>query len=56
MLDNIHLLVPGDKIYVQTKDGYYTYVFRNNQIVLPSRTDVLLPVPHNQVRRPPKAT
>ncbi|WP_308113875.1 class E sortase [Arthrobacter sp. ISL-30] len=45
VLDNIHLLVPGDRIYIQTKDGYYTYVFRNNQIVLPSRTDVLLPVP-----------
>ncbi|WP_144660208.1 class E sortase [Paenarthrobacter nicotinovorans] len=45
VLDNIHTLVPGDKIYVQTADGYYTYVFRNNQIVLPDRTDVLLPVP-----------
>lgn len=45
VLDNIHTLVPGDKIYVQTADGYYTYVFRNNQIVLPERTDVLLPVP-----------
>ena len=45
VLDNIHTLVPGDKIYVQTKDGYYTYVFRNNQIVMPSRTDVLAPVP-----------
>ena len=45
VLDNIHTLVPGDKIYVQTKDGYYTYIFRNNQIVLPSRTDVLEPVP-----------
>lgn len=45
VLDNIHTLVPGDKIYVQTKDGYYVYVFRNNQIVLPSRTDVLEPVP-----------
>lgn len=45
VLDNIHLLVPGDRIYVQTKDGYYTYVYRNNQIVLPSRTDVLFPVP-----------
>lgn len=45
VLDSIHTLVPGDKIYVQTKDGYYTYVFRNNQIVLPNRTDVLLPVP-----------
>lgn len=45
VLDNIHTLVPGDKIYVQTKDGFYVYVFRNNQIVLPSRTDVLEPVP-----------
>ncbi|WP_284976916.1 MULTISPECIES: class E sortase [unclassified Arthrobacter] len=45
VLDNIHTLVPGDKIYVQTADGYYTYVFRNNQIVLPNRTDVLMPVP-----------
>lgn len=45
VLDSIHTLAPGDKIYVQTADGYYTYVFRNNQIVLPNRTDVLLPVP-----------
>ncbi|UEL28613.1 class E sortase [Pseudarthrobacter sp. L1SW] len=45
VLDNIHTLVPGDKIYVQTKDGYYVYVFRNNQIVMPQRTDVLEPVP-----------
>lgn len=45
VLDAIHTLVPGDKIYVQTKDGYYTYVFRNNQIVMPQRGDVLLPVP-----------
>ena len=45
VLDAIHTLVPGDKIYVQTQDGYYTYVFRNNEIVLPTRADVLLPVP-----------
>lgn len=45
VLDAIHTLVPGDKVYVQTKDGYYTYVFRNNQIVLPNDGDVLLPVP-----------
>ena len=45
VLDNIHTLVPGDRIYVQTKDGYYVYVFRNNQIVMPDRTDVLEPVP-----------
>ncbi len=45
VLDNIHTLVPGDKIYVQTADGFYTYVFRNQEIVLPDRTDVTLPVP-----------
>lgn len=45
VLDNIHTLVPGDRIYVQTKDGFYVYVYRNNQIVLPERTDVLAPVP-----------
>jgi sortase A len=45
VLDNIHTLVPGDRIYVQTRDGYYVYIFRNNQIVLPTSTDVLLPVP-----------
>lgn len=52
VLDNIHQLVPGDRIYVQTKDGYYTYVYRNNQIVLPSRTDVLLPVPTKKDAKP----
>ncbi|MCW2131146.1 class E sortase [Arthrobacter sp. VKM Ac-2550] len=45
VLDLIHTLVPGDKIYVQTKDGYYTYTFRNNHIVMPDRVDVIAPVP-----------
>ena len=35
----------GDEIYVQTKDGWYTYVFRNFQYVQPKAVDVLLPVP-----------
>ena len=52
VLDNIHTLVPGDKIYVQTRDGYYVYVFRNNRIVLPSEADVLLPVPNQPGVRP----
>jgi sortase A len=52
VLDNIHTLVPGDRIYVQTRDGYYVYVFRNNQIVMPSRTDVLLPVPTQPAATP----
>jgi sortase A len=45
VLDNIHTLVPGDRIHVQTQDGFYTYVYRNTQIVLPDRVDVLAPVP-----------
>lgn len=45
VLDNIHTLVPGDRIYVQTQAGFYTYVYRNTQIVLPDRVDVLAPVP-----------
>ena len=45
VLDAIHTLVPGDRIYVQTKDGYFTYAYRNNQIVLPDRVDVIAPVP-----------
>jgi sortase A len=38
-------LESGDKIYVQTQDGYYTYVFRNYEYVMPTAVDVLLPVP-----------
>ena len=45
VLDAVDTLVPGDRIYVQTAQGYYTYVFRNSQIVLPDRVDVLAPVP-----------
>ena len=45
VLDAVDTLVPGDRIYVQTSEGYYTYVYRNSQIVLPDRVDVLAPVP-----------
>jgi sortase A len=45
VLDNIDKLVPGDKIYVQTQTAYYVYVYRNNEIVIPSQIQVLLPVP-----------
>lgn len=38
----------GDAIYVQTKDGYYTYRFRNYQYVQPNAVNVLLPVPQDQ--------
>ncbi len=46
VLDNIDALVPGDKIYVQTREGYYVYVFRDSEIVLPAQRAVLLPVPN----------
>ena len=35
----------GDKIYVQTATGYYTYVFRGLEYVRPTAVDVLDPVP-----------
>jgi sortase A len=35
----------GDKIYVQTDAGYYTYVFRGLEYVRPTAVDVLDPVP-----------
>ncbi len=38
----------GDKVYVQTKDGFYTYAFRNYEYVQPSAVQVLYPVPTKQ--------
>jgi len=35
----------GDKIYVQTADGWYTYAFRNFQFVQPDQTGVIDAVP-----------
>jgi sortase A len=52
VLDNIDTLVPGDRIYVQTREGYYVYRFRNSEIVLPSATEVLLPVPSQLAATP----
>lgn len=52
VFDNIDTLVPGDKIYVQTKDAYFTYVFESSEIVLPTDTDVILPVPNRPKAKP----
>ena len=52
VLDNIDALVPGDRIYIQTRDGFYVYSFRNSEVVLPARTDVLLPVPTQPAATP----
>lgn len=37
----------GDAIYVQTKDAWYTYRFRNFEYVQPNAVSVLLPVPRD---------
>ena len=52
VLDNIDTLVPGDRIYVQTREGYYVYRYRNSDVVLPSATEVLLPVPAQPAATP----
>ncbi|MDN6747023.1 MAG: class E sortase, partial [Brevibacterium sp.] len=43
--NQIAKLRPGDEIIVQTKDGFYTYTFRNFDIILPDAVEVLAPVP-----------
>jgi len=42
---DIASLQVGDAIYVQTGDGYYTYVFRGLEYVRPTGVGVLDPVP-----------
>lgn len=42
----------GDKIYLQTREGFYTYAWRSTEIVDPSQGEVLLPVPHQPGAEP----
>ena len=35
----------GDPLFIETKDGWYTYRFRSIEYVLPDETDVLNPFP-----------
>ncbi|MFP7761829.1 class E sortase [Marisediminicola sp. LYQ134] len=37
----------GDRMYVQTEDGWYTYVYRSSEYVLPTGVGVLEPVPQS---------
>lgn len=41
-------LQAGDKMYLETADGYYIYTFRNHEYVLPTAVKVVLPVPGSQ--------
>ena len=42
---NIHELRVGDHVYLETKDGWYQYTYRNTEYVLASQVEVLSPVP-----------
>jgi sortase A len=44
---NIHQLVVGDSIYVETADGWYRYIFRDLEYVRASGVGVILPVPQS---------
>ncbi len=42
---NIHQLVVGDSIWVETADGWYKYIYRSMEYVRSSGVGVILPVP-----------
>jgi sortase A len=42
---NISDLRVGDRLYIETPEGWYSYAFRNLEYVWPSEVDVLNPVP-----------
>ncbi|MFT4148375.1 MAG: class E sortase [Micrococcaceae bacterium] len=52
VLDLIGELQPGDHIYVQTKEGFYQYTYRNTIYVSPSQPDVLDEVPLSPKTKP----
>lgn len=52
VLDRIDTLRAGDRIYVRTAQGYYTYRVRSHEIVLPTQKEVLAPVPHHPGQKP----
>lgn len=45
---DLEILVPGDKVYIQTADGYYTYSIESTEVVLPSEVRVIYPVPNQE--------
>jgi len=49
---NIHELVVGDAIYVETADGWYKYIYRSMEYVRSSGVGVILPVPQDPSAAP----
>jgi sortase A len=43
--ENLHQLQIGDHVYVETQDGWYSYVFRSLEYVHPNGVGVIDPVP-----------
>jgi sortase A len=43
--NNLDELGPGDSVIVETRDMWFTYVVTSNEIVAPSESAVILPVP-----------
>lgn len=52
VLDRIDELHNGDKIYVQTAEGYYTYSVYQSHIVTPNQVEVIAPVPNEPGAEP----
>jgi sortase A len=51
-LGDIGNLTVGDSIYLETEDGWYKYIFRTFQYVMPTGIDVLSAVPENPEATP----
>ncbi len=49
---NLHELQVGDHIYVETEAGWYSYVFRSLEYVLPTGVGVIEPVPQRPGTEP----
>lgn len=52
VLDQVEEIQNGDRIYVQTVDGFYTYKVYETKIVLPTQVDVIAPNPDDPTKKP----
>lgn len=52
VLDRIEEIQKGDRVYVQTAQGYYTYTVYETKIVLPTDVDVIAPDPAHPEAEP----
>jgi sortase A len=50
--NQISSLLVGDRIYIETADGWYSYIFRNLEYVRPTGVGVVAPVPQTDGATP----